>query len=94
MAVEFDPKKNAANISKHGLSLSDGDGTLNDPLGLTVEDLGSRGERRWVTIGTNLYGQLCVAVYTHRGDSIRIISVRKATAKENVTMKKEYEKGI
>ena len=51
MTVEYDPKKNIANLSKHGLSLSDGDGVLNDPLAVTLEDASSRGEQRWVTIG-------------------------------------------
>lgn len=39
MSAEFDPKKDAVNIKKHGVSLSEGDGVLNDPLALTVEDL-------------------------------------------------------
>jgi len=34
----FDPKKNAANLKKHGVSLAEGDGVLNDPLPLTIED--------------------------------------------------------
>jgi uncharacterized DUF497 family protein len=38
MSPEFDPRKNAANIGKHGVSLSDGDGVLLDPFALTVED--------------------------------------------------------
>ncbi|MEO6025227.1 MAG: BrnT family toxin [Burkholderiales bacterium] len=90
MAVESDPKKNATNLSKHGLSLSDGDGVLNDPLAVLLEDTSSRGGRRWVTIGMNLFGQLCVVIHTQRLDSIRIISVRKATTKE----RRDYEKGI
>lgn len=90
MVVEFDPKKSATNLSKHGLSLSDDDGVLNDPLAVTLEDMSSRGERRWATIGVNLLGQLCVVIHTQRLDSIRIISVRKATTKE----RRDYEKGI
>ena len=90
MAVEFDPKKNSANLSKHGLALFDGDGVLNDPLAVTLEDASSRGERRWVTIGMNLFGQLCVVIHTQRLDDIRIISARKATTKE----RRDYEKGI
>jgi uncharacterized DUF497 family protein len=35
VAIEFDPAKNATNIAKHGVSLSEGDGVLNDPLGCT-----------------------------------------------------------
>ena len=38
MGSKFDPDKDAVNIVKHGLSLVDGEGVLNDPLGLTVED--------------------------------------------------------
>lgn len=37
--AEFDPKKDTANRKKHGVSLSEGDGVLNDPLALTVEDV-------------------------------------------------------
>ena len=38
MSPEFDPKKNAANIGKHGVSLATGDGVLHDPLAITIED--------------------------------------------------------
>jgi uncharacterized DUF497 family protein len=54
MGSEFDPDKDAANIAKHGLSLAQGEGVLNDPLGLTVEDDSTEGESRWVTVGINL----------------------------------------
>jgi uncharacterized DUF497 family protein len=78
----FDPKKNTANLRKHGVPLSDGDGVLNDPLAITVEDLSSVAEQRFVSIGTNVFGQLRVVVYTCRGDGVRIISVRRAEPKE------------
>jgi uncharacterized DUF497 family protein len=35
VSADFDPKKDAANIKKHGVSLSEGDGVLSDPLALT-----------------------------------------------------------
>ena len=38
MGPKFDPDKDTANIAKRGLSLVEGEGVLNDPLGLTVED--------------------------------------------------------
>jgi len=90
VAFEFDPKKDAANLKKHGVSLSDGDGVLNDPLAITVEDDSVEGEQRFVTIGMNVFGSLMVVVYTPRGDKVRIISVRKADPKE----RRAYEKGI
>ena len=34
MATGFDPNKHAANRKKHGISLAEGDGVLNDPLAL------------------------------------------------------------
>lgn len=87
---DFDPKKNAANLKKHGVSLSEGDGVLNDPFALTVEDDSAEGEQRFVTIGMNVFGTLMVVVHTPRGDQSRIISVRKADPKE----RKTYEKGV
>jgi uncharacterized DUF497 family protein len=33
MGSRFDPDKDAANIAKHGVSLVDGEGVLNDPHG-------------------------------------------------------------
>lgn len=82
MESTFDPKKNAANLRKHGVPLSDGDGVLNDPLALTIEDRLSEGEQRFVSIGMNVFGQLRVVVYTYRGDGVRIISVRRPEPKE------------
>jgi uncharacterized protein len=90
MSPTFDPKKNAANLRKHGVPLSDGDGVLNDPLALTVEDDGADSERRFVSIGLNSFGSLLVVVFSHRDDDVWYISVRNATPKE----RRAYEKGI
>lgn len=90
MSADFDPKKDAANIKKHGVSLSEGDGVLNDPLALTVEDDSAEGEQRFVTIGMNVFGSLMVVVHTPRGDETRTISVRKPDPKE----RRNYEKGV
>jgi uncharacterized DUF497 family protein len=68
VSANFDPKKNAANIRKHGVPLSDGDGVLSDPLALTVEDESAEGEQRFVTIGMNVFGSLMVVVHTPRPD--------------------------
>jgi len=87
MAPTFDPDKDGANIAKHGLSLVEGEGVLNDPLGLTIEDESSEGEPRWITIGANASGELLVVVWSERDDGERLISVRRATAKE----RKDYE---
>ncbi len=90
VSADFDPKKDAANVKKHGVSLSEGDGVLNDPLAITVEDDSAEGERRFVTIGMNVFGSLMVVVHSPRGEEVRIISVRKADPKE----RRNYEKGV
>ncbi len=90
MEARFDPKKNAINLRKHGVSLVEGDGVLNDPLALTIEDDSAQGEQRFVSIGMNTFGRLMVVVYAYQGNDIRLISVRHAEPKERRT----YEKGI
>jgi len=90
VSTDFDPKKDAANINKHGVSLSEGDGVLNDPLALTVEDDSAEGEQRFVTVGTNVFGSLMVVVHTPRSDGTRTISVRKPDPKE----RRNYEKSV
>jgi uncharacterized DUF497 family protein len=90
MSPEFDPKKDAANLAKHGVSPATGDGVLHDPLAITIEDSSALDEQRWVTVGANTLGSLMVVVWTERVEEIRLISVRSATPKE----RKSYEKGI
>jgi uncharacterized protein len=90
VAATFDPAKDAENLAKHGVSLAEGDGVLNDPLALTIEDTSAEGEQRFVTVGRNAFGTSMVVVWTPRGDEIRVISVRKPEPKE----RRAYEEGI
>ena len=90
MPSSFDPTKDAANLRKHGISLTEGDGVLNDPLALTIEDISSEGEQRFISIGMNVFGQFRVVVYALHGEEARIISVRKAEPKEI----RDYEEGV
>jgi uncharacterized protein len=75
VSPEFDPVKNSVNIAKHGVSLSEGDGVLYDPLALTVEDTAALDEQRWQTLGMNAFGKLMIVVWTQRDRDIRLISV-------------------
>jgi uncharacterized DUF497 family protein len=90
MPSSFDPTKDAANRKKHGVSLSEGDGVLNDPLALTIEDSSAEGEQRFISIGMNVFGSLRVVVYALHDEDARIISVRKAEPKEI----RNYEEGV
>ena len=72
------------------MSLVEGDGVLDDPLALTIEDDAADGEQRFISIGTNVFGSLMVVVHTPRGDGTRIISVRKPDPKE----RRSYEEDV
>ena len=53
-----------------------------DPLAMHRTDPDAEGEERFVGLGTGSTGHLLVVVYTMRGDSIRLISARRATPAE------------
>jgi uncharacterized DUF497 family protein len=85
MRVEYDPVKAGANLRKHGVSLADAAGVLDDALAVTVEDRNTVGERRFVTIGMSSGSEILVVVYTERNEIFRLISARRATRKERST---------
>ena len=82
MRFQFDPRKGAANLKKHGVSFADTEGVLFDPLAIHQVDSSAEGEERFVAIGMGSAGQILVVVYTLRGDDIRLISARRATRRE------------
>jgi uncharacterized DUF497 family protein len=82
MEIEFDPHKAAANLRKHRVSFEEAASCLLDPRALAMEDQHSEGEARWVLVGMSARARLLTVVYTLRGDNPRLISARKATAKE------------
>ena len=51
-------------------------------MALTIEDPESEGEQRFITLGMDTTGKILVVVYTYRGESIRLISARKASKAE------------
>lgn len=87
MFVEFDPKKAAANLRKHGVSFADVEPVFYDGLALTREDLDASGEVRFVTVGADALGRILTVCWTERSQAVRLISARLATASE----RKAYE---
>lgn len=82
MDFQFDPAKAAGNLSKHGVSFADAEGVFMDPLALHHLDPDAEGEERYVAVGAGSASHLLVVVYTLRGESIRLISARRATPAE------------
>lgn len=87
MNYQWDPKKAASNLRKHGVEFADAIGIFEDDWALTIEEQHIEGEQRFVSIGLDFLGRLIVVVYTYRNDDIRIISARRATKRE----RKSYE---
>jgi uncharacterized DUF497 family protein len=81
MDIEFDDAKDAANIAKHGLSLALGAVILENAVGELVDDRQNYGETRVNVFGL-IAGRLFVCTTTMRGETYRIISVRKASRQE------------
>lgn len=82
MRVVWDPAKAKANLLKHGIRFSDAEGVLYDPMALTREDERSEGEPRFVSIGMDHLTRVVVVVFRSRGESVRLISARRASKKE------------
>lgn len=81
MDIEFDAAKDEANIAKHGVSLALGAAVLMGLVGEVVDDRFAYGETRMNAFGL-VRGRLFVCTYTLRGETHRIISVRKANTRE------------
>ena len=80
MAFEFDPRKSAANLEKHGIDFVEAQRLWEDPDLLEIPAR-TEDEPRWLIIG-RIDMKLWSAVVTSRGDAIRIISVRRSRDEE------------
>jgi uncharacterized DUF497 family protein len=83
MQFEWDRDKAAANLKGHSVSFDEAVTVFYDPLSATLDDPDhSVGERRFITIGYSVRDRLLVVSYTERRAVLRLISARRATAKE------------
>jgi uncharacterized DUF497 family protein len=81
MSYEWDPNKEKSNYRKHRVKFADAVGVFEDENAITIED-DHKKEERFITIGMDFLSRILVVVYTFRDVVIRIISARKATARE------------
>jgi uncharacterized DUF497 family protein len=75
----WDAEKSERNFEKHGLSFEDAEKVFSGPCVTFVDDRFDYEETRLITLGI-LEGW--VIVHTSREESTRIISMRKANARE------------
>ena len=80
MKFEWDEKKSAINLSKHGIDFNAAKELWEDEDRIQIQTPFPIENRR-IIIG-KIGDKLWAAVYTHRNNAIRIISVRRARKKE------------
>jgi len=90
LEFEWDARKAAANLLKHGISFEEAATVFGDPFGRIVPDpRHSFGEERFALMGLSERRRLLALMYADRGGVIRIISARRATRREQ----RDYEEG-
>jgi len=93
MSYEWDPNKEKSNYKKHRVKFADAVGVFEDENAITIEDDHAK-EDRFITIGMDFLSRILVVVYTFRDIVIRIISARKATARERKMYEDQDEERI
>ena len=90
LEFEWDPKKAASNLRKHGISFEEAASVFNDVLATIYEDPDhSVTEKCFLTIGTSEEGRLLHIAFADRGERIRIINARRLTRRERELYEKE-----
>ena len=90
LTFEWDDGKADANARKHGVRFEEAATGFGDALSVTVADPDqSLDEDRFILLGVTERDRLVVVAHTLRGDTIRMINARLATAGE----RRDYEEG-
>lgn len=88
LRFEWDDAKARENLRKHRVGFEEAIEIFLDPLSITVPDPDhSVHESRYIILGLTGQGRALVVVYTEPGDTIRIVSCRRASSQE----RKRYE---
>jgi uncharacterized DUF497 family protein len=88
LRFQWDPRKSAANKRKHGVSFDEARTVFTDEHALLIDDPDhSEDEERFILLGLSSALRVLVVCHCYReeGDSIRIISARRAAPSEQAT---------
>jgi uncharacterized DUF497 family protein len=87
---EWDPGKERANLWKHGVEFKEAMTVFGDPLAIDLPDVDhSTSEQRYLVLGMSDRGRLLVVAFVERPPRTRLISARRASARE----RSSYEEG-
>jgi uncharacterized protein len=87
LGFEWDPRKAAVNLRKHGVSFEDALSVFSDERARLIDDPDhSEDEQRFLLLGLSSTLRLLVVAHCYReaGGVVRIISARKATREEQL----------
>jgi uncharacterized protein len=91
IGFEWNSRKASSNLARHGVSFEDAASVFFDPLARIFDDEDHAwDEHREIIVGHSRRDHLLVICFIERGDTVRIISARKATRNE----RKDYEEGV
>jgi len=82
MRYEWDERKRAANLEKHGLDLVDANLVFEARFKATVEVARAEDDERRFVDFAEVGGAVLMLVYTMRGGAVRCISLRPASKSE------------
>lgn len=81
----WDVHKAQSNRLKHGVTFDEATTAFDDPRSITVPDRAhSVDEERCLLVGRSADGRVIVVAHTDRGETIRIISARRASWRERL----------
>ena len=84
LVFKWDPRKDLANLEKHGIGFSEATSVFSDPLARIFADPAhSENELREIIVGHSLARRLLLVCFAEAAEArVRIISARGATRKE------------
>jgi uncharacterized DUF497 family protein len=88
LTFQWDPRKDSANSSKHGVSFDEAKTVFGDPFARIFDDPDhSIEECREIIVGQSSLRRLLVVCFNQRSPGIRIVSARRTTKRE----RRDYE---
>jgi uncharacterized DUF497 family protein len=83
MGADWDPRKDAATRRRRGIDFEEAASVADDPLAMVELDRRHSGEEdRHSLVGWSREARLLAVTVAYRGDTIRVISARRATKRE------------
>lgn len=93
MQFEWDQRKASINLRKHDVAFADAIAVFADPRARTFPDPDhSEAEDRELVVGYDATDQLLIISFVERGENVRTISARRATAGETHAHEKNVKR--